>query len=479
MVQLINKILFAIIVISINNNAFAFQQKDLSFADTVEKLSPSVVNISTAQILPEQLLQDLLEQIPKESPFYKVFQDLLAKQDKKKKTQNNTLGSGFIISEDGYIVTNNHVIGEAKSIEVTFSDGKSEEARIIGRDKKTDLALIKVDIDQKLQPVKFADSDKARPGDWVIAIGNPFGLGGSVTAGIISARGREISTSGIVEYIQTDTAINRGNSGGPMFNQKGRVIGINTAIFSTDGANIGIGFAIPSNLAQSVIKQLKETGSVTRGWLGVHVQDISDEMAKALDLKNTDGAYVIKIVPNSPAEKSGLKIDDIIIKFDNKNIKKTSQLPRIVSNTSIDKNVSLQILRKIDNKLQQKDLDVLIIEHQTQNNSDSKPTIDKTNTIFGMQLIELAKIRDYFDYPSDTNGLIILDIDRNEQNSAFEVGDLITKINQNNIENIDNLKQIITDSENDNKDYLLFSAKRKNENFITTINISEALDLKN
>jgi serine protease Do len=462
------------LAIIIHSNAFAIKQKNISFADTVAKLSPSVVNISTSQKLPEEVLQDLLKEIPQSSTLHGIIKDSIQKQEKKKKSPKNTLGSGFIISDDGYIVTNNHVIGDATSIEVTFTNGESATAKIIGRDKKTDIALIKTDLNKKLKPVKFADSDKARPGDWVIAIGNPFGLGGSVTAGIISARGREISTSGIVEYIQTDTALNRGNSGGPMFNQKGKVIGINTAIFLTDGANIGIGFAIPSNQAQSVIKQLKETGSVTRGWLGVHVQDISDDMANALKLSNTNGAYVIRIAPNSPAEKAGLQIDDIITKFDNKKIKKTSQLPRIVSNTSIDKHVNLTVLRKIDNNLKEVNLDVVVLEHQgSKTKKQTKQTASKTSNVLGMQLIEIEKIREHFAYSDDINGLIVLNIEENEQNSIFKVGDLITKVNQNIIENVDSFKKVIEDSKVNKAEFLLISAKRKSENFITTINLKD------
>ena len=332
--------------------------------------------------------------------------------------------------------------------------------------------MIKTELTEKLKPVKFADSDKARPGDWVIAIGNPFGLGGSVTAGIISARGREISTSGIVEYIQTDTAINRGNSGGPMFNQKGKVIGINTAIFSTDGGNIGIGLAIPSNQAQSVIKQLKENGSGTRGWLGVHVQDITDEMAKALNLSNSNGAYVIKILPNSPAEKAGLQIDDIITKFDNKRIKKTSQLPRIVSNISIDKNVNLKVLRKTDNKLKEVNLEVVVLEHQESKSlKQSEQALSNTNNILGMQLIEIEKIREHFSYSDNMRGLIVLNIDKNDQNAIFKVGDLITKVNQNVIDNVASFKKVIEDSKLNKAEFLLISASRKGQNFITTINI--------
>jgi serine protease Do len=457
--------------------SIAATQRHISFANTVEKLTPTVVNISTSQKVPNQVLNELLKQIPKGSSFRGIFEDLLKKQSPEEKAPKSTLGSGFIISEDGYIVTNNHVIGDANKIEITFSNGDTAKAKIIGRDKKTDIALIKVDIAKKLIPVKFANSDKVRPGDWVIAVGNPFGLGGSVTAGIISARGREISGSGIVEYLQTDTAINRGNSGGPMFNIKGELVGITTAIFTTDGANIGIGFAIPSNTAKSVISQLKDYGSVTRGWLGVHVQDITDEMADALDMKKKRGAYVVHVAEKSPAEEAGIKIDDIIIAFDNKTVEKTSQLPRIVGNTTVNKNVSITILRRDNDKTIKKNLNVTIKKLDNKKPiAKKKPSIisNKENNLLGLRLVELSKIKDYYNYPDNLDGLIILSVSDNVKTgvSTIEVGDLINKANQKQIHSLEDLKDIIKTAQDANKANILLTIMRGPSTFIITLPIT-------
>ena len=348
--------------------------------------------------------------------------------------------------------------------------------QVLSVETKSDIALIKVDVDKKLKPVKFANSDKIRTGDWVIAVGNPFGLGGSVTTGIISALGREISGSGIVEYIQTDTAINRGNSGGPMFDIKGQLVGITTAIFSTDGGNIGIGFAIPSNIAKTVIDQLKEHGSVTRGWLGVHVQNITEEISNAIDFKEKKGAYVVQVINGSPAEKSGIKIDDIIISFDGKKVEKTSQLPRIVGNTSLDKNTHITILRRIDGKLTSMKLAVKIEEPNLESLTDETDQSQALRSkLIGLQLIELEKIKDYFNYPANKKGLIILDIDEESspQNSLLEVGDLVIKANQVQLLNIEDLEAIINEAKSRNKENIILSVLRKNQYFIVTIPLSQ------
>ncbi|MBT4922160.1 MAG: Do family serine endopeptidase [Rickettsiales bacterium] len=473
-----------LIIITLLINSFFIQsangasKQHISFANTVEELTPTVVNISTSQKVGNQVLNDLLAQIPKGSAFEGVFKDLLKKQTPEEKP-NSTLGSGFIISEDGYIVTNNHVIGDASKIEITLSSGKTAAAEIIGRDKKTDIALIKVNVVEKLKPVKFGDSDKIRPGDWVIAVGNPFGLGGSVTAGIISARGREISGSGIVEYFQTDTAINRGNSGGPMFNDSGELVGIATAIFTTGGGNIGIGFAIPSNTAKSVISQLKDHGSVTRGWLGVHVQDITDDMAEALDLQKGRGAYVVHVAPNSPAEKAGLEIDDIIIEFDNKAVEKTSQLPRIVGNTTVNKKVTITILRKANKKTTKKKLNVIVKKLGAQISSKKAPSKDvdpnkKNNSLLGLHLVELSKIKDYYEYSENIDGLIILSInaDSTSSKSGLQTGDLVQKANQTQIHSVTDLQDLIQSTQLNNKENILLTIKRgANATLILTVKI--------
>jgi serine protease Do len=328
---------FIAICVTANARAIDFCSfEQSSFSEVVSKLTPTVVNISTSQTITHRGgdFDDLFSGLPNNSPFKFFFKEYFDDAIDRDKTETVTsLGSGFIISEDGYIVTNNHVVEKADIINVKFND----RAKLIGTDPRTDIALLKIETDKKLPFVHFGNSDSAKVGDWVIAIGNPFGLGGTVTAGIISARGRNIGNSNAVDFIQTDAAINKGNSGGPMFDAKGNLIGINTAIFSTsgDGGSIGIGFAIPTNIAEPVILQLKDNGQVIRGWLGVNVQYVSPNMAEAVGMSEIKGAYVVKVESDSPAFAAKIKEDDIIISFDGKKIKTVSDLPRIVGNTEV------------------------------------------------------------------------------------------------------------------------------------------------
>ena len=278
------------------------------FADIVENLLPTAVNISTTQ-----------------------------------EFGNN--GTGFIISPEGHIATNNHVIEDANEITITLSDGTKYKAKVIGTDKKSDLAVIKINTGKILPFAKFGDSSKARIGDWIIIIGNPYGLGGSVSVGIVSARGRSINGEQDSDFIQTDAAINKGNSGGPMFNIKGEVIGISTALFSPSGGNVGIGFASPASVVTPIIKQLREQGEVVRGWIGISIQDISDEMAETLGIPKSKGALVTDVTPEGPSDKAGIIASDVIIKIGNQEIIEMKTLPQIISQSSIGKNIPLTILR--------------------------------------------------------------------------------------------------------------------------------------
>jgi serine protease Do len=292
-----------------------------SFADLAAKLLPSVVNISTTQIQKKTNEKDgpQIPRFPEGSPFQDFFKEFFDRQQRETPQRRATsLGSGFIIASSGFVVTNNHVIAEADEITVTLHDDTKLEAKLIGRDAKTDLALLKVEPKKPLTAVSFGDSRKSRVGDWVVAIGNPFGLGGTVTAGIVSARQRDINSGPYDDFIQTDASINRGNSGGPMFNLAGEVIGINTAIYSPSGGSVGIGFAIPSNLARPIIEQLQKFGKARRGWLGVRIQSVSEEIAQSLGMKNATGALVASITKGGPAEKYKIKVGDVILKFDNK-----------------------------------------------------------------------------------------------------------------------------------------------------------------
>ena len=318
-----------------------------SFADLAERLLPSVVNISTTQVQKkDEKGGPQVPRFPEGSPFQDFFKEFFDRQQREAPQRRATsLGSGFIISESGYVVTNNHVIAEADEITVTLHDDSKLKAKLIGRDPKTDLALLKVEPGSPLPAVPFGDSAATRVGDWVVAIGNPFGLGGTVTAGIVSARQRDINSGPYDDFIQTDASINRGNSGGPMFNLKGEVIGINTAIFSPSGGSVGIGFAIPANLARPIIEQLQKFGKARRGWLGVRIQTVTDEIAQSLGLDEATGALVASLTKDSPAEKHKIKVGDVILKFDNKVVGEMRRLPRIVAETSIGKAVNVEVWR--------------------------------------------------------------------------------------------------------------------------------------
>tara|TARA_Y100000590_G_scaffold117605_1_gene134442 strand:+ start:2803 stop:3891 length:1089 start_codon:yes stop_codon:yes gene_type:complete len=311
-----------------------------SFADLAEKLMPSVVNISTTQTIKTQT-SPFPFQFPPGSPFEDMFKEFQKPTERKA----TSLGSGFIIGKDGTVVTNNHVIANADDIIVKINN-KEYEAQVLGADPYSDVAVLKIKSSEKFKPVEFGNSDKARVGDWVMAIGNPFGLGGTVTSGIISARNRDINLTRYDDFIQTDASINQGNSGGPLFNMNGDVIGINTAIISPSGASSGIGFAIPSNTASNIINQLIKFGETKRGWLGVRIQLVTKEIAEAQKLNEPRGALIAGVSENSPAAKSGIKTGDIILEFDGKKIQTMRNLPRIVANTKVGKNVSIKIWRE-------------------------------------------------------------------------------------------------------------------------------------
>ena len=311
-----------------------------SFADLAEKLMPSVVNISTTQTV-RSAANPFPFQFPPGSPFEDMFKEFQTPTERKA----SSLGSGFIISEDGTVVTNNHVIANAEDIIVRIED-KEYKAAVVGADPYADIAVLKIETNEKFTPVKFGDSDKARVGDWVVAIGNPFGLGGTVTSGIISARNRDINLTRYDDFIQTDASINQGNSGGPLFNLDGDVVGINTAIIAPGQAgSIGIGFAIPANAASNVIDQLIKFGETRRGWLGVRIQQVTKEIAEVEKLKKPQGALVASVSDKSPADKAGIKPGDIILEFDGKKIDTMRTLPKVVANTAVGKSVQLKIWR--------------------------------------------------------------------------------------------------------------------------------------
>ena len=310
-----------------------------SFADLAERLMPSVVNISTTQTVTTNS-NSFPFQFPPGSPFEDMFKDFGTPQER----QAYALGSGFIIDEKGIVITNNHVIQNAEDILVRVNGDEEYKAKIIGKDPLSDIAVLQIEADNKFIPVKFGDSDKSRIGDWVIAIGNPFGLGGTVTSGIISARNRSIGLARYEDFIQTDASINQGNSGGPLFNMNGDVIGINTAILGQSGS-IGIGFAIPSNSAVKVINQLIEFGETKRGWLGVRIQIVTKEIAEAEELDKPRGALIVSVADGSPSDKGGIIAGDIILEFDGKLINEMKELPLIVAQTEVGKTVNVKVWR--------------------------------------------------------------------------------------------------------------------------------------
>ena len=326
-----------------------------SFADLAAKLLPAVVNVSSSQTITARTRRGgggpEMPIFPPGSPFEQFFKDFLNKQrpgqrggdndQPKPERRAQSLGSGFIIDASGLVVTNNHVIEGADEISVILQDNTTLKAEVVGRDESGDIALLKVKSDKPLPTVDFGDSSAMRVGDWVLAIGNPFGLGGSVTAGIVSARGRDIHQGQYDDFIQTDAAINRGNSGGPLFNMDGQVIGINTAIFSPSGGSIGIGFSIPSNMAKNIVAQLKEYGRPRRGWLGVKIQQVTPDIAESLGLKDASGAMIAGVTDGGPADKAKLRNGDVILKFDGQPVKEMHNLPRIVADSSVGKEVPL------------------------------------------------------------------------------------------------------------------------------------------
>ncbi|WP_342642855.1 DegQ family serine endoprotease [Rhodoligotrophos ferricapiens] len=322
------------------------------FADIVEKVMPAVVSVRVeghdqVELSRDDGLPDIpgLRNLPKDSPFYEFFRNLPQMPDRQPREHSVGLGSGFIISEDGYVVTNNHVVDKADKVIVGTNDGEEYSAKVVGTDPKTDLAVLKIDTDKKFSFVEFAKSEP-RVGDWVVAVGNPFGLGGTVTTGIISARGREIGAGPYDDFLQIDAPINRGNSGGPAFNLNGEVVGVNTAIYSPSGGSVGIGFAIPANIATNVVQNLIENGHVTRGWLGVAIQPVSDDIAESIGAPNDNGALIAEVTDDSPAASAGLKAGDVVLSVNDKEIKTPRELSREIAQIAPGQDVKLKVFRE-------------------------------------------------------------------------------------------------------------------------------------
>lgn len=422
-----------------------------SFADLAERLLPSVVNISTLHA-PE------LDGNAEDGNFASS-NTVLDNYFNPKPDNQVSLGSGFIFSTDGYIITNYHVIDKAEEISVILSDNTQIEAKLIGKDKKTDLALIKIDTDKKLVPVTMGDSDKIRIGDWILAIGNPFGLGGSVTAGIISAKSRDIESGPYDSFIQTDAAINQGSSGGPMFNMDGEVIGINSAIFSTTGTSMGIGFAIPTNLAGWVISQLKEKGEAKRGWIGIKIQPNSEEIAASMGLSANEGVVVSGLSENASAQRAGVKAGDIILKFDGHIIDNTKNLSRLVAETPIGKKAPLEIWRG-----QQKlSLTAVIEEMPAETSAAPKPQDQNSSKKIAQDGIFIEELQisaseitpeiiDKFSLAPDAKGILVTGVaDASDAaKKGLRKGDLIVKIDKQDVWDIQGMQNLIAEAKAEN-----------------------------
>ncbi len=464
-----------------------------SFADLAHDLLPAVVNISSTIKVAENTREDggggagevPIPQLPPGSPFQDFFEEFMNRQGQgmpggegggggmEPAIPPSSLGSGFVIdAEKGYVVTNNHVISDAQEVRVTFQDDTTLEAKIIGKDEKMDLAVLQVKTDKKLTAVKFGNSDRPRVGDWVLAIGNPFGLGGTVTAGIISAQQRNINAGPYDDFIQTDASINRGNSGGPMFDLDGEVIGINTAIFSPSGGSVGIGFAIPANLAKPVIDQLVEFGKTRRGWIGVRIQNVTEEIADSLGMEHVGGALVASVTPDGPAEKAKLKQGDVILEFDGKKVTAMRNLPRIVAETPIDKTATLKYWRdghegsaKIKvAELEKAEKEGLLDEDQAE--VKPAPAAGTEIATLGITVGSLGEeARKAFGVPEDVQGVAITKLNPKGEAAlkGLTVGDIIVEIGQQPAETPQKAASLVTDAQKAGKTSVLLLLNREGD----------------
>tara|TARA_X000001036_G_scaffold412575_1_gene426196 strand:+ start:81 stop:1493 length:1413 start_codon:yes stop_codon:yes gene_type:complete len=456
----IKKIIFIFIISNISS-VYAKSTPD-SFADLAEQLMPSVVNISTTQTIKTSSNSNPFPfKFPPGSPFGEMFKDFENQQPTERKA--SALGSGFIIKEDGVVITNNHVIANAEDILIRVGD-KEYKAKLIGADPYMDVAVLKMETKDKFKPVKFGDSDLARVGDWAVAIGNPFGLGGTVTAGIISARNRDINLTRYDDFIQTDASINQGNSGGPLFNLKGEVIGINTAILGQSGS-IGIGFAIPANAASNVIDQLIEFGETKRGWLGVRIQEVTKEIADVEKLKKPQGALVASVGENSPADKAGVKAGDIILEFDGKKIDTMRELPKVVASTKVGKVVQLKIWR--NKKSITKRLTLGRLESSEEFREKKTKTVKKKEDAIKSLKISVRELNDEDISSRNLNknikGVVITNIEnKSPLANVLSINDIIIEVQKNSVKNSSDLKKIVDSIFKKGEKTLLLTVINKN-----------------
>ncbi len=448
-----------------------------SFADLAEQFSPAVVNITTSTLISTDG-GGPVPMVPEGSPFEDFFRDFLNRDGdgRPQQRRSQALGSGFLVTEDGFIVTNNHVIEGADEILIEFYNGRGTlPATVVGTDPNTDIALLKVETDEPLPFVSFGDSDVMRVGDWVMAMGNPLGQGFSVSAGIISARGRELSGT-YDDFIQTDAAINRGNSGGPLFNMSGEVIGVNTAILSPNGGSIGIGFAMASNVVSKVVDQLREYGETRRGWLGVRIQDVSDDVAEAMGLDSTAGALVTD-VPDGPAKEAGVLAGDLIVNFDGQDVSDTRELVRIVGDAPVGKTVRVVVLR--DGETQT--LKVVLgrredAEAATPGSGDTTPPAPVEKSVLGMDLAEMTDtLRDNLGLDANAEGLVVTDIDPASEAYAkgLRAGDVIAEAGQEPVTDIATFERRLEAARDGGRQSILLLIRRGGDPRFIALSVSE------
>lgn len=447
-----------------------------NFADLAQKISPAVVNITTSTVIEQSTGPSPI--VPEGSPFEDFFRQFRDRQGEGNRPQRSSaLGSGFVISEDGFVVTNNHVIESADEIIIEFYSGETLPAEVVGTDPKTDIALLKVKADKSLPFVSFGDSDTARVGDWVLAMGNPLGQGFSLSAGIVSARNRALSGT-YDDYIQTDAAINRGNSGGPLFNLDGDVVGVNTAILSPTGGSIGIGFSMASNVVKRVVDQLRQFGETRRGWLGVRIQDVTDDVAEAMGLDKAAGALVTD-VPEGPAADAGMLAGDVILSFDGKDVTDTRSLVREVGNTDVGKTVEIVVFR--DGKTMTLDITLGRREEAEGAIPVAQPGTEEEQapaeqTVLGLTLSPLTpEFRAQLELDDSVNGLLVIDVD--ELSEAYEkglrAGDLITEAGQQKVSTFRDLEDRIAEAKDAGRKSLLLLVRRAGEPRFVALGIAE------
>jgi serine protease Do len=446
-----------------------------SFAELAAKVTPAVVNIAATETVDgnEQMSQMPFD-FPEGSPFEQFFEQFREQQRHNGRRHAQALGSGFIVDPAGYVVTNNHVIDSAEKIQVTLANGEEFAAKLIGTDERTDLALLKIDSDKPLPAVAFGDSDKAQVGDWVLAVGNPFGLGGTVTTGIISARGRDIRSGPFDDFLQIDASINQGNSGGPTFAMDGTVIGVNSAIASPNGGSVGIGFAIPSNLAKTVVAALREHGHVERGWLGVRIQEVTPDLAEAMGLEAAAGALVADVDDDGPA-KGKLQSGDVILSFNGHAIEKVRDLPRLVAATPANEEASLEIWRHGRSETVAVEIGRLSDDQKVASAETSNAGPGEATELLGLTLARLdPEARQAFGIDESIDGVVIVDVDGKAAEEGLRPGDVIRQVGQTEVRTPAEVGRLVDAAREKNAKSVLMLINRGGDDLFLAMTLAKA-----